>query len=702
MPVSELNRVGKTTATQLKRIGVKTIKDLLLHYPFRYEDYSQILTIEEFKTQKAGTIKTKVNLIANRRFFRKKMILTEAIVSDKTGSLQVVWFNQGFLTKTIKPGQKIYLAGKIDNTNHGLQLINPSYEICTEQKPIHTGGLIPIYSTTTNLTQKQIRFLTSQALKLSSDMKDWLPIPIKNQYELISLPFALKQIHFPDDKKMLKKAQERLGFNELFLLQLKNQIIREKNKKEKAPLIEFKLKETKKFVKELPFKLTDEQRRTSWEIINDLGKKNKMNRLLEGDVGSGKTIVAVISCLNVVLNDYQVAYMVPTEILAKQQFQNISNLLQKFKIKIGLFTRTNTLIYDSKLQKSIKITKQSLFKKISNGEINIIVGTHSIIEPKKKTSALKIRFKSLGLTIVDEQHRFGVKQRYSLSKLQNENKLSAHFLSLTATPIPRSIALTLYGDLDLSIIEKMPPGRKKIITEIVDSSQRMNTYQLIKKEIKKGRQAFVICPLINPSVSLMSDQNQTDKTGTKSVREEYEKLSKNIFPNLKIDFIHGKLKSEEKEKTMEDFNSNKTKILISTTVVEAGIDVPNATIMIIRGAEHFGLAQLYQLRGRIGRGSDQSYCFLFVENEGPKTKKRLEVLLKAKNGFELAQKDLELRGPGEIFSTEQSGFLNYLKIAKLTDIELIQKTKSAVQTAMKNHLDLIKKMKKFSKITHLE
>ena len=695
MPVSELNRVGKTTATQLKRIGIKTVKDLLTHYPFRYEDYSQILTIEEFKTQKIGTIKAKVNLIANRRFFRKKMILTEAIVSDKTGSLQIVWFNQGFLTKTIKSGQEIYLAGKIDNANHGLQLINPSYEICTNQKPIHTGGLIPIYSSTTRLTQKQIRFLISQALKTNNDIQDWLPASIKNQHQLINLSLALKQIHFPRNQRMLEQAQERLKFNELFLFQLRNQIIRERIKKEKAPSIKFKLKETKKFVKSLPFELTNGQRKTSWEIINDLKKENKMNRLLEGDVGSGKTIVAVISCLNVVLNNYQVAYMVPTEILAKQQFQNISDLLKKFKIKIGLFTRTNALIYDPKLQENIKITKPKFLKKISSGEINIIVGTHSLIGPK-------IKFKNLGLTIIDEQHRFGVKQRHSLAKLQNENKLFAHFLSLTATPIPRSIALTLYGDLDLSIIEKMPPGRKKIITKIVDSGQKINTYQFIKEEIKKGRQAFVICPLINPSTSLISNYNQTDELGAKSVKEEYEKLSKEIFPDLRIDFIHGKMKNEEKDKIMKDFNSNKTKVLISTTVVEVGIDVPNSTIMIIKGAEHFGLAQLYQLRGRIGRGSDQSYCFLFVENEGPKTKKRLEALLKAKNGFELAQKDLELRGPGEIFSTEQSGFLSSLKIAKLTDTELIQKTKSAAAIVMKNYPDLIKKVKKSISMTHLE
>jgi len=695
MPVSGLNRVGKTTENQLKKIGIKTIRDLLAHYPSRYEDYSQILTIEEFKTHKTGTIKARVNLIANRRFYKKKMILTEAIVSDKTGSLQVVWFNQGFLAKTIKPGEKIYLAGKIDNTNHGLQLINPSYEICANRKPIHTSGIIPVYPTTAHLTQKQIRFLMSQALKISGNIKDWLPLPVKKQYQLVSLDFAIKQIHFPENKKTLKYAQQRLKFDELFLLQLKNQIIRKKIKSEKAPSIEFKLKETKKFVKSLPFKLTNGQRKASWEIINDLKKENRMNRLLEGDVGSGKTIVVLISCLNVVLNNYQVVYMLPTEILAKQQFQNISNLLQKFQIKIGLLTRTNAIIYNPKSQKNTKTTKHNFIKKISNGEIKIIVGTHSII-------ASKIKFKNLGLAIVDEQHRFGVKQRHSLTKLQNENNLSTHFLSLTATPIPRSIALTLYSDLDLSIIDKMPPGRKKIKTKIIETKQKMNAYQFVKKEIKKGRQAFVICPLINPSVSASHSHNKNNKLETKSVKEEYQKLSRDIFPDIKIGFVHGKLKNEEKEKIMEDFILQKIKILVSTNMVGVGIDIPNATIMIIKNAERFGLAQLYQLRGRIGRGANQSYCFLFIENKEPKTKERINALLKAKNGFELAQKDLELRGPGEFFDIEQSGLMNSLKIAKLTDIELMKKTRLAAIKTIKDYPNLIEKIKKSINITHLE
>lgn len=698
-PISTLNRVGEKTSSQLKKMGVITIKDLLQHYPFRYEDYSQILSIEEFKTKKSGTIKVRVNLIANRRANRKKMTLTEAIVSDKSGSLQVLWFNQGFLTKNIKPGQQLYLAGTIDKTNHGLQLINPSYEFCrSQQNPLHTGRLVPVYPTTSRLTQKQIRFLVNQALKIIQPLDDWLPFEIKKEYQLIDLQNALQQIHFPQDKRILEQARQRLKFNELFLLQFKNYILREKLKKEKSPLIKFQLAETQKLIQGLPFQLTHDQKKVTWEILKDLEREFKMNRLLEGDVGSGKTIAVIIAMLNVVLNGYQVSYMVPTGILAQQQFQNISQLLKKFKIKIGLLTASQTLTNDPKNKKT---TKNKLCQQIAEGELQIIIGTHSLIEPGKKKNSKKIIFKNLGLIVVDEQHRFGVKQRQGLTKLANQNNLSPHFLSLTATPIPRSIALTLYSNLDLSIIKEMPAKRKKIITEIIPKEKEEKVYEFIKKEIKKGRQAFVICPLIENSLEPVSPLEE--KNESKSVAEEYQKLSQKIFPNFKIDFIHGKMKEKEKEEIMKNFASQKIDLLVATTVLEVGIDIPNASLMLIKGAERFGLAQLHQLRGRVGRGVHQSYCFLFADNENPQTKKRLSALLKTKDGFELAQKDLELRGPGEILSIRQSGFSDFLRIAKWSDIELIQKTKIAVKKSIKKYPKLTELIKKgLQKSVHLE
>jgi len=696
-PITELTRVGKTIAWQMGKLEIKTAGNLLTHYPFRYDDYSKILTIKDLKTEKTGTVKVKINLIANHRSPRKKMIITEAIVSDQTDSLKVIWFNQGFLTKTLKSGQQVYLAGKIDDDNYyGLQLTNPSYELCKDENPIHTGRLVPIYPSTTRLSQKQIRFLTRQILPLIQEVPDWLPREIKIKYNLISLSVALEQIHFPQNKLWLEKAIHRLKFDELFLIQSQNQLIRQRIKNREAFPIKFKLKETKKFVQNLDFKLTEAQRKTSWEIINDIEKNFPMNRLLEGDVGSGKTIVAVIAILNALLNKYQAAYMAPTEILAEQHFKNIIELftplrdksLTGFKnFKIALLTRNNT-----KINSSRKIKKTELLKQLALGKIDLIIGTHSLIQEK-------IKLKRLSLAIIDEQHRFGVTQRAKLINQSGKEKTkSPHFLSMTATPIPRSVALTLYGDLDLSIIDQIPPGRKKIITKVIKLDEIKQTYQFIKKEISKGYQAFVVCPLIDPS----------DKLGVKSVKEEYEKLSKHIFPNLKIALLHGKLKSEQKEKIMKDFNKNKINILVSTTVIEVGIDIPNASIMVIKGSERFGLAQLYQLRGRVGRSQNQSYCFLFVENEGEKVQKRLQILLQAKNGFELAEKDLELRGPGEIFSTEQSGFSTNLKIARLSDFKIIKETRETANLIFKQDFKLKKypllekKINESIKITHLE
>ena len=696
-PITELTRVGKTIAWQMGKLEIKTAGNLLTHYPFRYDDYSKILTIKDLKTKKTGTVKVKINLIANHRSPRKKMIITEAIVSDQTDSLKVIWFNQGFLTRTLKSGQQVYLAGKIDDDNYyGLQLTNPSYELCKDKNPIHTGRLVPIYPSTTKLSQKQIRFLTRQILPLIQEIPDWLPREIKIKYNLISLSVALEQIHFPQNKLWLEKAIHRLKFDELFLIQSQNQLIRQRIKNREAFPVKFKLKETKKFVQNLDFKLTEAQRKTSWEIINDIEKNFPMNRLLEGDVGSGKTIVAVIAILNALLNKYQAAYMAPTEILAEQHFKNIIELftplrdksLTGFKnFKIALLTRNN-----AKINSGRKIKKTELLKQLALGKIDLIIGTHSLIQEK-------IKLKRLSLAIIDEQHRFGVTQRAKLINQSGKEKTkSPHFLSMTATPIPRSMALTLYGDLDLSIIDQIPPGRKKIITKVIKLDEIKQTYQFIKKEISKGYQAFVVCPLIDPS----------DKLGVKSVKEEYEKLSKHIFPNLKIALLHGKLKSEQKEKIMKDFNKNKINILVSTTVIEVGIDIPNASIIVIKGAERFGLAQLYQLRGRIGRSQNQSYCFLFVENEGEKVQKRLQTLLQAKNGFELAERDLELRGPGEIFSTEQSGFSTNLKIARLSDFKIIKETRETANLIFKQDFKLKKypllekKINESIKITHLE
>jgi len=695
-PITELTRVGRAIARQMEKLGIKTAGDLLTYYPFRYDDYSAIFDVKELKTKKSGTIKVKINLIANHRSPRKKITITEAIVSDKSDSLKVIWFNQAFLTKILKPGQMVYLAGKIDyDEYYGLQLTNPSYEICREKDPIHTGRLVPIYSSTARLSQKQIRFLIRQTLPLAQTTEDWLPRDIRTRYELTSLSFALEQIHFPQNQKWMEKASRRLKFDELFLIQTRNQLVRKKIRERRAKSVSLKTEKIKKFTQSLPFKLTDSQRKTAWEIVKDLGKEIPMNRLLEGDVGSGKTVVGAIAILDVLLNGHQATYMAPTEILAEQQFKNISELFQKYPFKIALLTREKI-----KITGQGKITKQKLLKMSADGEIDLIIGTHSLI-PSPRNNGRKIEFKDLVLAIADEQHRFGVNQRESLTRPSSD--YSPHFLSMTATPIPRSVALALYGDLDISIISQMPTGRKPVITRIISQKEMKDVYEFTRQEIKKGRQAFITCPLIDPS----------DKLGVKSVKEEYKKISEDIFSDLKIGLLHGKLKAEQKEKIMRDFSENKINVLISTTVVEVGIDVPNASVMIIEGAERFGLAQLYQLRGRIGRSSYQSYCFLFSGNEKDhpvpeKTRKRLQALIQAKNGFELAEKDMELRGPGEIFGMEQSGFSNDLKIARLSDVEIIKETGEIAKSLFKNISELKKypllekKINESIQTTHLE
>ncbi len=687
-PLSVFKRVGPTIVKRFRKLGVKTIKDLLFYYPFRYDDFSKIVPISQLKAGETATIKGQIILIANRRSPVKKMIITEAIVSDQSGSIKVVWFNQPFLTKILKPGMKVYLAGQADYYLGTFQLTNPSYEKF-KPKTLHTARLVPVYPSTENLTQKQIRWLIKLALPFVRKIEEWLPKEIIKNFNLLPLKQSILQIHFPKNKKILQKAIERLKFDELFLLQLKNHYLKKKLKSQRAPAIKFKEKETKDFVESLNFKLTNAQRKTAWEIIKDLEKNHPMNRLLEGDVGSGKTIVAAIAILNILLNNYQAIVMTPTEILAEQHFKTFTKLFKNFPFKIALLTRTKKTTNFKK-----KIKKQELLKKISSGEVNLILGTHTLIQEK-------VEFKNPALVIVDEQHRFGVEQRAKLIKKIKEKpkgNYSPHFLSMTATPIPRSLALTLYGDLDLSIIDEMPPGRKEIITKIVAPHQRKDIYEFIKKEIKNGRQAFVVCPLIDPS----------DKLGVKAATTEYEKLSKEVFPDIPLGILHGKLKPEEKEKTMREFLEKKIKILVSTSVIEVGIDIPNASIMMIEGAERFGLAQLYQLRGRVGRSPHQAYCFIFIERESEKTRKRLEALIKAKNGFELAEKDLEIRGPGEIYGLKQSGFLNELKIARLTDFNLIKKAKEAVKYIFSqdnelNSFPLIQeKIKEISENIHLE
>ncbi len=662
MPVENLTSVGKTTAKLLHKIGIDRVSDLIDYFPFRYDDFSQVVKVKDLLPNQIVTIKGKIILISNRRSFKKRMTITEALLEDETGSIKVIWFNQPFLIKNLKAGDEIFIAGRVTFDNLGLQFVSPSYEKNSSQAGLNTGKIVPIYSLTGRLTQKQLRFLIDIALKSVRQIAEWLPKEIIKNNKLISIAQALQEIHFPTSFVKLEKARYRLKFNEFFLIQLQSQRLKDYLAKVKAPQIKFREAEIKKFVAVLPFSLTADQKKSAWQILLDLEKEKPMNRLLEGDVGSGKTVVAALAILNVILNGYQTVLMAPTEILAKQHFNSLRDFFSNFNFNIALFTSSEQLQNDQLAMSN----KKQILEQIKNGSINLIIGTHALIQDN-------VKYKNLGLVIIDEQHRFGVEQRKKI-KEKNNNKKTPHFLSMTATPIPRSLALILYGDLDLSIIKEMPRGRKKIITRLVAEKDRLKAYNFIRQEINQGKQVFVICPLIDPS----------DKLGVKSVKEEFKKLDQNIFPEFEIGLLHGKLKAAEKEKIMSEFKANKIKILVSTSVIEVGIDIPNATIMMIEGSERFGLAQLHQFRGRVGRGEHQSYCFLFTDDSSTKTTQRLNALVKSADGFALAEYDLKFRGPGEVYGTRQSG-LPDLKIASLNDLELINLTKKEAVNFFENY-----------------
>lgn len=684
-PVGELSRVGKTTAKRLQKLGLQTAEDLLFYFPFRHEDWSNIVPIGKLTYNSVATCKGKIELIKNTRSYFKRKNITEAFISDSTGSIKAVWFNQPYLTKILKVGDGIFLSGKVDFDRFGLHFTSPSFE--KEKKDgetTHTARIIPIYSVTENLTQKQIRFLIKLVLPLVQKIKDWLPEEIKRELRLIDIEEALRQIHFPDSKTKLNQAKRRLKFNELFLIQLQNLLIKLDLQKSKAPKIDFCETETKKFVRNLPFQLTDAQRKVSWQILKDINKSQPMNRLLEGDVGSGKTIVAAIAILNTILAGHQVVFMAPTEILARQHYNTFCKLFDLFGVKIGLLTSGEKI-----MNQKLKVGK----KKIEDSKLiihnsDLIIGTHALIQEK-------VSFKNLGLAIVDEQHRFGVEQRKALR--ENGGETCPHFLSMTATPIPRTMSLIFYGDLDLSILNELPKGRKKIITKVVPPENRDKAYEFIRREIKNGRQAFVICPLIDPS----------DKLGVKSAKDEFKKLNQEIFSDLKVGLLHGRMKAKEKEKIMQEFLENNINILVSTSVIEVGVDVPNATIMMIEGAERFGLAQLHQFRGRVGRSNFQSYCLLFSDSDRQEAITRLNFLAQCDDGFILAEKDLESRGPGEIFGTRQHG-LPELKLTTITDYQIIREAKEAAEKIIKKdpemsaHPDLRNQLLEFEKEVHLE
>lgn len=698
-PITDLRGVNIKIIKQLKVLNINTIYDLLFYLPKRYDDFSVITKIKDAKIGQTCTISGTVMNIANKRAFRARINITEATVNDGQRNIKAVWYNQPFLVKNIHQGDQINIAGKI--IYHGnLAMQNPAYEIIRSDNTTHTGRLVPVYRETKGLTSRWIRYLVKNALLYSNEIQDMLPEDLIKRKRLISIQDAIKQIHFPENGQEKTSAKRRLSFDELLLIQFAVLNSKKKIKSLGAPKIIPDIEFTKSILNELPFELTQAQKKTSWQIMKDMEAGTPMNRLVEGDVGSGKTLVAIISAANASKNSFQSAFMAPTEILASQHFNAMADILKNTGITTALLTSSESKAFEPELGQIYTPKKTELIKMISDGKIDILVGTHSLIQES-------VKFKNLGLLILDEQHRFGVNQRAKLVKNQT---LTPHLLSMTATPIPRTLAMALYGDLDISIINEMPKNRKKIITKAVPAEKRKDAYDFIEKETEKGRQVFVICPKIEHKQydeGTELSERQLKMQQIKAVKEEYEKLSKEIFPHLKVAMLHGKMKPKEKEQMMREFKNKKYDILVSTSVVEVGVDVPNATIMMIEGADRFGLAQLHQFRGRVGRGEYQSYCFLFSDANSEDAQKRLKIMETSSDGFKLAEYDLQMRGPGDFFGAEQSGMPDLAMEALINPILISEAQEEAKKIldedpTLQKHSVILNRLSQLKQQVHFE
>ena len=669
-PVTVLQGVGPRQAERLAKLGIHTIRDMLYFFPRRYDDYSQLKPINRLEHGEEVTIIAQV-WDAGARETRGGGVIFKATLSDGTGFIEATWFNQPYLADRIKRGQQIVISGKVDEYLGRLCFTSPEWEPL-EQELLHTARLVPVYPLTAGLSARRLRRLMKRTVDYwSKRLPDHLPASVRQEAGLMDLETAIAQIHFPDDKDMLERARYRLAFDELFVLQIG--LLRQRHLWRSAPGKPLLVNNAtlRNFIHSLPFKLTRAQQRALRQIVADLRSNRPMNRLLQGDVGSGKTVVAAAAMALAVAAGAQAALMAPTEILAEQHYQTISRLFERIpapKPTVRLLTGSVT-----------GREREEIYAGLADGSVGIVVGTHALIQES-------VQFKELALVVIDEQHRFGVRQRAALRQkgktkdakgktkdAKGKTKdakggYNPHLLVMTATPIPRSLELTLWGHLDVSVIDEMPPGRKPVVTRLLLPTERERAYAFVRSQIEKGHQAFIICPLVEES----------EKVEAKSAVEEYKRLQKHIFPDLRLGLLHGRMKGEEKEATMARFARGELDILVATSVVEVGIDVPNATVMLIEGADRFGLAQLHQFRGRVGRGEHPSYCLLVSDSSSPEAQERLQAVEATSDGFALAQKDLELRGPGEFLGTRQSGFPD-LKLANVTDLRLVEAAREAAR-----------------------
>lgn len=657
-PLDGVKGVGPAVAEKFARLGLHTVGELINHYPRRYEDYSVTQNIRSLSPGPV-TIKAVIKQSVGR-YGQRGMHITEAVASDQSGSVRIVWFNQPYRSASIKTGQEYFISGEYSFSYQRLSIMNPSVELVSNF-PINTARILPFYPETKGLKSGVIRKVIREVYGVIEKLPDTLPAWLVKEEALSPRNEALANLHFPISSKALETAQNRLGFEEVFELTLAALLNKLENALEKTLSIGFDEQLAKDFVTGLPFKLTNDQRKVVWQIYKDLQRNQPMNRLIEGDVGSGKTVVAAMAALMAIAHGFQVALMAPTEILARQHADTIFNLLQPLGLseKVGLLVGGMT-------------TKQKIaaHQSIKEGKVRFIIGTHALIQEK-------VDIKKLGLIIIDEQHRFGVEQR---KKLQSKAGHAVHVLSLTATPIPRSLALTLYGELDISILGEKPANRLPIETKLVPPSSRDKINLIVDEHIAHGRQIFWVCPRIE-------ENEENNLLKLVSAETLYKTLTTRTFKNRRIGLLHGKMKPAVKDMIMQEFVDGKLDILVATTVIEVGVDVPNATVMVIESPERFGLAQLHQLRGRVGRGEHQSHCFIMLsDSQAPS--RRLRALSGSNDGFKLAELDLELRGPGAVYGTIQHGELD-LRLAKLTDTKLIARARARAQEFIDKGEDLV-------------
>lgn len=643
--VSQLPRVGPEVSKKLARLGIETLSDLLFHIPRRYEDWSTMTPVGSVYSGQLVTVRAKIDLIHNKRSPRKRMLVTEAVLSDDSGSIKAIWFQQPFLTRVLKPGQAYLFSGEVTENPFGLFLNNPAHE------QLGTNGLKAVYPQTAGVTSKLLRQLANAALD-QVVVHDEIPQEIRRQHDLVDLPQALRWLHQPQKLKQVDQAKRRLQYGELLRYQLRAQALRRERRDCLAPSIPFVEQVAKQFVANLPFSLTPGQRKAAWRILQDLALPQPMRRLLQGDVGSGKTVVAALAMAQAAHHGWQTVLLAPTEILAQQHFKSISSLLEPFGVDVTLATSG----WDQSM------------------EHQVFVGTHAVLQAG-------VEFKRLGVLVVDEEHRFGVNQRQTLVGRSGLDTAQPHVLSMTATPIPRTLALTVYGGMDVTYIPDKPAGRKPVQTVVRQPQDRKFTLDEIKSVTSQGQGVFVVCPLIHPS----------DVLGVSAAQAEARRLKMEL-PDVRLGVMHGRLKSEEKERLMQQFYQGELDVLVSTAVIEVGVDVPRATLMVIEGAERFGLAQLHQLRGRVGRSELVSRCILHP-TPGSQATERLSILETTFDGYQLAEHDLRLRGMGELFGTKQSGTEEWLQFG-LPEVQIVEEAQAMAQELWETQPELAKKLAK--------